>query len=414
MSEAESKRRKHPPPWLFVFGGTAYGVTGAFAAQIMPYAAERAHIDVGAIGWFGTLMLVPSWFQFMLAPIVDVGLQRKHWQVLTAALSAACLLIAFAIPLEEHLTAYLAFSVSSAVMAALISACNGALIAVTVPDEHRGAASAWYNVGNLSGGGISGALGIYMLGHGVPSIWVGVVVAAITVVPSLAMLLVIEPPGDHFKTFRHVIGKTVGEVSEAMSTRSAITGMLLCLSPVGTCALINYFSGMTDDFHASADVVAAVSGGGSVVLTAVGALAGGYLADRYNRRILYLSTGVSTACFALLMAAAPRTEATYALGVGVYDLITGVSYAVFTAFVLETIGDGGKSAATRYTLYNSAANFAIAYVGLIDTRFHDEYGAGGVLVSDAALNVIGAIVLGTIFWKARSFGKQRHGAPPPI
>jgi MFS family permease len=391
-----------------VFGGTAYGVTGAFAAQIMPYAAERAHIDIGAIGWFGTLMLVPSWFQFMLAPIVDVGLQRKHWQVLTAALSAACLFIAFSIDLRAHLTAYLAFSVSSAVMAALISACNGALIAVTVPDEHRGAASAWYNVGNLSGGGISGALGIYMLGHDVPSIWVGAMVAAITVVPSLAMLLVVEPPGDHFKTFRHVLGKTAREVGEAMSTRSSITGLLMCLSPVGTCALINYFSGMSDDFHASANVVAAVSGLGSVGLTAVGALVGGYMADRYNRRVLYLSSGVATAICALLMTVAPRTEGTYAAGVAIYNLITGVSYSVFTAFVLETIGDGGKSAATRYTIYNSAANFAIAYVGFVDTRFHDAYGIGGVLVSDASLNVLGAIVLGTVFWVTRSFGKRRH------
>jgi MFS transporter, PAT family, beta-lactamase induction signal transducer AmpG len=407
VTEPEAKPRKHPPPWLFVFGGTAYGVTGAFAAQIMPYASEHAGIDVGKIGWFGTLMLVPSWFQFMLAPIVDVGLQRKHWQVLTAALSALCLLIAFAMPIKEHLTLYLGFAVTSAVMAALISACNGALIAVTMPDEHRGAASAWYNVGNLSGGGISGALGIYMLGHDVAPIWVGVTVAAITVLPSLAMLLVIEPPGDHLKKFSGMFAATVHEVGEAMSHRAAITGMLMCFFPVGTCALVNYFSGMTKDFHASADVVAAVSGGGSVVLTAIGALAGGYLADRYNRRILYLSSGVVTAICALAMTVAPRTELTYAVGVGFYNLITGVSYAVFTAFVLETIGDGGKSAATRYTLYNSAANFAIAWVGLVDTRFHEEHGVGGVLVSDALLNIVGAIVLGLVFWKFRSFGRRR-------
>lgn len=408
MSEtpAPAPKRKSPPPWLFLFGGTAYGVTGAFAAQIMPYAAERAQIDVGAIGWFGTLMLVPSWFQFMLAPIVDVGLQRKHWQVLTAALSAVCLLIAFSIDLKTHLTAYLAFSVSSAVMAALISACNGALIAVTVPDEHRGAASAWYNVGNLSGGGLSGALGIYMLGHDVPSIWVGVVVAAITVLPSLAMLLVIEPPGDHFQTFRHALGKTAREVKDAMSTKSALTGLLLASSPVATCALINYFSGMTDDYGASPNVVAAVSGLGSVGLTAVGALAGGYLADRVNRRVLYLGAGVATAICALAMSVAPRTEVTYAVGVGIYNLITGVSYAVFTAFILEMIGDGGKSAATRYTIYNSAANFAISYVGLIDTRFHDAHGIEGVLVSDALLNLGGVVVLGAIFWRLGLFRRK--------
>ena len=409
MTEA----RKSPPPWLFLFGGTAYGVTGTFAAQIMPYASEHAGVDVGKIGWFGTLMLVPSWFQFMIAPIVDVGLPRKKWLALMAAISAACLLIASEISIKDNTNLYLGFAVTSAVCAALVSASNGALIAVTVPDEHRGAASAWYNAGNLSGGGVSGALTLYMLGHDVPSIWIGLTIAAITLLPALVMLLVIEPPGDHLKRFRDVIGTTTREVADAMSTRSAVTGLLMSLSPVGTCALINYFAGMTKDYGASADVVTGVSGVGSIVFPAIGALVGGYLADRYNRRILYLSTGVMTAICALVMAASPHVEATYAVGVCTYNLITGMSYAVFTAFILETIGDGGKSAATRYTIYNSAANFAIGYVGLVDTRFHDTYGIGGVLVCDAVLNVAGALVLGTVFWKTGTLGKRRHGQPRP-
>jgi MFS family permease len=397
-----------------VFGGTAYGVTGTFAAQIMPYASEHAGVDIGKIGWFGTLMLVPSWFQFMIAPIVDAGLPRKHWMVLMAAISAACLLVACEIPIKEHTNLYLAFAVTSAVSAALVSASNGALIALTMPDEHRGAASAWYNVGNLSGGGVSGALSLYMLGHDVPSIWVGLTVAAITLFPALMMLLVIEPPGDHLKRFRDVIGTTTREVADAMSTRSAVTGLLMSISPVGTCALINYFAGMTDDYGAGPDTVTAVSGIGSIAFPAIGALVGGYLADRYNRRLLYLSTGVMTAICALVMAASPRVEATYAVGVCVYNLITGMSYSVFTAFILETIGSGGKSAATRYTIYNSAANFAIGYVGLVDTRFHDEYGIVGVLVCDATLNVVGALVLGFVFWKTGSFGKRRHPPEPEL
>jgi MFS family permease len=402
--------RKHPPPWLFVFGGTAYGVTGTFAAQIMPYASEHAGIDVEKIGWLGTAMLVPSIFQFMLAPIVDVALQRKHWQVLMAAISAVCLLVACEIPIKEHTNLYLAFAVTSAVAATLVSASNAALMAVTMPDEHRGAASAWYNAGNLSGGGISGALALYMLGHDVPSIWVGITVACVTLLPSLAMLFVIEPPGDHIKRFRDVAKTTVREVRDAMSTRQALTGLLLSISPVGTCALINYFAGMTKDYGASPDLVTVVSGVGSIVFPAIGALAGGYLSDRFNRRILYLSTGAMTAIVTLVTEAAPHVEVTYAISVCTYNLITGMSYAVFTSFILETIGDGGKSAATRYTIYNSAANGAITYVGFIDTRFHDAYGVSGPLVCDALLNIVGVIALGFVFWKTKSFGKARSGA----
>jgi MFS family permease len=395
---------------LFFFGGTAYGVTGTFAAQIMPYASEHSGIDVGSIGWFGTLMLVPSWFQFMIAPLVDVALKRKHWLVLMAAISAVCLLIASVIPIKEHTSIYLAFAVTSALCAALVSASNAGLMAVTIPDEHRGAASAWYNAGNLSGGGISGALALYMLDHDVASIWVGITVATITLVPATVMLLVIEPPGDHLKRFRDVMSTTTREVAEAMSTKQALTGLVLCISPVGTCALINVFAGMTKDFHASGSMVTWVSGVGSVAFPAIGALIGGYMSDHVNKRVLYLSAGVMTAICCLATAVAPRVEWTYAITVCTYNLITGFAYAVGTAFFLEIIGTGGKSAATRYTIYNSAANFAIGYVEFVDTRFHDAYGLAGPLVCDAVLNLAGVAILGFAFWKLRLLGKH----PPPV
>jgi hypothetical protein len=117
-----------------------------------------------------------------------------------------------------------------------------------------------------------------------------------------------------------------------------------------------------------------------------------------------------TAICCLITAVAPRVEMTYAITVCTYNLITGMAYAVGTAFFLEMIGTGGKSAATRYTVYNSAANFGIGYVGFIDTRFHDAYGVAGPLVCDAILNLVGVLVLGVVFWKIGLLGK-RH--PPP-
>jgi len=405
-----TERRKPPPPWLFFFGGTAYGVTGTFAAQIMPNASEHAGINVGAIGWFGALMLVPSWFQFLIAPLVDVALARKHWLVLMAAISAVCLLIASIIPIKEHTTLYLVFAVTSALCAALVSASNAGLMAVTIPDEHRGAASAWYNAGNLSGGGISGALALYMLDHEVASIWVGLTIAAITLLPATLMLIVIEPPGDHLKRFRDVLSTTTREVADAMSTKQALTGLVLCISPVGTCALINVFAGMTKDFHASGSTVTWVSGVGSVAFPAIGAMIGGYLSDHVNKRVLYLSAGVLTAICCLLTAVAPREEWVFAVTVCSYNLITGYAYAIGTAFFLEIIGTGGKSAATRYTIYNSAANFAITYVEFIDTRFHDSYGLAGPLVCDAVLNMAGVVALGFLFWK---LGLLRKRPPEP-
>ena len=91
-----------------------------------------------------------------------------------------------------------------------------------------------------------------------------------------------------------------------------------------------------------------------------------------------------------------------------YALITGFCYSAFTSTVLETIGKAARSAATQYSMFVAAGNFAILYVGLVDTRFDKHYGVEGVITSDAALNIAGVVVLAIAFWRLGSFGKWRH------
>ena len=118
------------------------------------------------------------------------------------------------------------------------------------------------------------------------------------------------------------------------------------------------------------------------------------------------------------MMLSPRVPATYAWGVMLYALITGFCYSAFTATVLETIGRGGKAASAQYSLFVAAGNAAIAYVVIVDTRFHKAHGVEGVLGSDATLNVLGVIVLGLVFWKLGTMKSWRHTTivepePPP-
>lgn len=412
--------RRHPPPWLFLFSGTAYGVPGAFQSQMMPFFSRKTGLDLGEIGWFVTLLFVPSLLQPLYAPLVDVGPPRKVWLVILSALAGAALVCAFAFPPPEHTTAFLMFGFVAQVLGALISACNGGLLAVTMPDELRGRASAWLNVGNLSGGGVAGALAIWMLGSGVEPIWVGLVVAVMMFTPSLAILFAYEPKNDNIRSFRDVFGQTLRDVAAVLFSKKGLTGIALCVSPVGTAAMTQYFSGIGADYAASDDRIAFVSGGASVVVTAIGALAGGYLCDRYNRRALYLLSGVLTATCGIAVAALPHTPLTYTYGATAYNLITGLCYSAFTATVLETIGEGGKAAGTQYALFVSAGNAAIAYVTLIDTRFVHAYGHNwwrmsfgidDVWHADAALNLVGVVILGLAFWKLGAFGKRRVSTP---
>lgn len=423
-----------PPPWLFAFTGMPYGVVGAFTGVVMPYLARRAGIELSDIGWFVTLLFVPTFFQFLYAPVVDFGPRRKHWLVLVTVLGAGCLFGASQMPLPGSLVPFLALAFAGQLVAGLIGSCNGGLMATMMTDAQRGKAGAWYNVGNLSGGGIAAAVAVYMTGHGYTTASVGAILCVMMIVPSLAALSIHEPYRPAEGTVGAAIKNLVVEVKSVLWTRAGLTGLLLCLSPVGTAALANYFSAIAQDYvkpdlahqlagltpeaaktlldETVSGVLAFVGGPIGQGLTALGALAGGFLCDRHNRRAMYLLSGALTAAVGLGMMLSPRSETTFTIGALTYALVTGFCYAAFTATVLETIGKDAKSASTRYSLFTAAGNVAIAYVGLVNSRFNAAHGVEGVVGSDAVLNIVGVVVLGIVFWKLGSFGKSGdHGTP---
>ena len=438
---------KSPPPWLFALTGMPYGVVGSFAASVMPYLTRHADIDVGDIGWYVTLLFVPPMLQFLYTPIVDFGPKRKHWLMIVTAVGAACLVAACVTPIPDHLTLFLTFAFLAQTVSGLVGSCNGALLATTIPDHQRGKAGGWYNVGNLCGGGISAAIAIYMTGNDFDPLVIGLVLAAMMIVPSFAVLVIVEPLREK-QGVSAAFASTLRDVASVLFSKVGITGILLCLSPVGTAALSNYFSAIGIDYvraelappspelvtivkcallldpgeattalsdlvanDRAASLLAVLQGPLGQTMIAIGALGGGYLCDRYNRRALYLLSGALTAACGIAMALSPRTELTFIWGVLAYSLITGFCFAAFYATVLETIGKGGRAAATQYSLFVAAGNAAIAYVGLVDTRFHEEHGVEGVVASDAALNLAGVAVLGVAFWSLGMFKRKPTPAP---
>jgi PAT family beta-lactamase induction signal transducer AmpG len=426
---------KRVPPWLFALTGMPYGVVGSFTGVIMPYLASRADIDTEKIGWLVTLLFLPPILQFLYAPVVDFGPQRKHWLIIVTLLGAGCLFGAFQMSLPDNLTPFLMFAFAAQMISGLVGSCNGGLMATVVSDADRGKAGAWYNVGNLSGGGIAASVAVYMTGHHYAPTTVGAVLCVMMIVPAFAVLMIEEPPRVREGSVLQAIINLLSEVRSVLWTRAGITGLLLCLSPVGTAALANYFSAIAKEYvrpelaHAMSlvdaeaakamldekvsSVLAFVGGPLGQGLTALGALVGGFLCDRTNRRAMYLLSGALTAVVGLVMAISPRSEMTFTLGALTYALVTGFCYAAFTATVLETIGKDAKAASTRYSLFVAAGNAAIAYVGLVNTRFSEKHGVEGVVGSDAALNIAGVIVLGLVFWKLGSFGKSRHSDDEP-
>jgi len=419
-----------------LFTGTAYGVPGAFTGQVMPFLSRGAGFELDAIGWFVTLLFIPSVVQFLYAPIVDFGPKRKHWLVIVSVLGAVSLYIAFQMTLPDHKLPFLLFGFVAQICSGLIGSCNGGLMATGLNDAQRGKAGGWLNTGNLAGAGLMGALAVYLSGHGYSTRLVGALMATMMVLPALVVLIADEPEREVGGSVLRALWALLREVKDVLWTRAGLTGLLLCLSPVGTAALVNYFSGIAQEYvrhdiaaelaklpadqaktmldASVSDLLAFVGGPVGQGLTALGALVGGFICDRTNRRAMYLLSGVLTAVVGIVMAVSPPSRATFMAGALTYALVTGFCYAAFTATVLETIGKDTKSASTRYSMFTAAGNIAIAYVGLIDSRFEAHHGVSGVVASDAILNIVGVVILGLVFWKLGSFGKSRHVPDPQL
>src|SRR5678816_2658190 len=80
-------------------------------------------------------------------------------------------------------------------------------------------------------------------------------------------------------------------------------------------------------------------------------------------RTAYAVIGLGLAGIAIAMALFPATVPMYIIWSLIYSFGVGLAYAAFTAVVLNAIGEG--SAATKYNVFASLANFPIWWLGLL-------------------------------------------------
>ncbi len=394
MTPDNSTAPRHSPPWIFCLPYIPYGIVGGFAGTVMPKLARDAGIEMDSIGWYAFLVLVPPFVQFLYAPIVDVGPRRRIWVLIVTLLGAACLCGALLMPLPSKINWFLGLTFAAQAVSGLIGSCIGGMIAATYPDDKRGKAGGWLNAGNLGGAALAAWVTVYMTNPAHPASrpMIGLTIASLMIVPALAALFILD--GKHEKKPLGVLfGDMLRDVGRVAKSRPGWTGILFCMSPVGTAALVNLFGGMAKDFHAGNDMVQFVNGPIAALLTVVGSLVAGYACDHINRRLAYLLSGALTAAVGLGTAYFPLTPHTYQYGVCAYLFVSGFCYAAFSAVVFEAIGRAGAAASTQYTLFSSAGNFAIAYVGWIDTRWSKTHGPKSPLVVDALVNLVGIVLL---------------------
>jgi PAT family beta-lactamase induction signal transducer AmpG len=404
-------RRFLPPPFWALLT-LPFGLTVGFTAIAVPFVLRAHDVPMTLIATVTQVAQLPHVIKLLWTPALDSGPKRRSWFFASIAVTALSLAaLAFIPPSASErvgplslLWIYTAVLFTAQAAVATSSSAVLALMATTMPDARRGAASGWQSAGNLVGTSMGGGLVTWMIRH-LSQTAAAVVLAGICCAAAVPALFLHEVPPPR----RNLVGLVVDllrEIVRTLRSREGWTGMVICLSPVGTGALTNLFSALARDYalsdQSAEHLVIVVTGFFSAAVSAAGSLAGGYLADRMNRRFAYVLFGGATALCAVGMMLAPPSPTAFTLGCLAYQFANGLACAAFYAFVFELLGkrDG---VTTQLALYAGASNFAITYVTWFDGWGYDRMktllpgsewaGRGGMLGMDALATFIGIAML---------------------
>jgi PAT family beta-lactamase induction signal transducer AmpG len=383
-----------------------FGLFSGFPLVAMPFLLTSRGVSLDRVAAITSVVLIPTFTSFLIVPVVDCGLARQTWALIWAACLGVC--VAGGVLLLDraaagHAAGFTALLAAGMLCAQLYGSTMGGMTPNLIREEETAVASTWLNVSNLGGIGLGGQIAILAVGHLGPH-WGALAVAAVVAAPAL-LLFVLGREQRVPRGFGETMGRLFGDLWAVSRTRQALIGLLIFITPAAPFAAINLFSGLGHDFHASDATTTWLTGAGNSVLCCVGALGGGWLADRMDRRRLFVGTGMVAAVASLGMAFGPRTAAVFCVGVGFYYLMAGVNFVACSAAAFDIMGVNNPLSATQYALLMAACNVAIETVVIGDGRGYAHFGAKGLLVTDAMFSLVtGAVMLMVI---ARWGGRGR-------
>ena len=384
------KRRESTAPVTFLALVLPSGISGGFISVTLPFVLVQEGYSVAAAGAIAALGVAANLWRFLWGPVADLTLTVRRWYYIGIGSSAATLLILAFLPLHGPASRWLGTVVFlSQVAATLIVLPVGGLMAHTVAEDAKGRAAGWYQAGNLGGTGLGGGAGLWLASHFSRGM-AGSVLALAILGCAVAIYFVADVRIVSTETVQQRIRLMGRDIMSMLRAAIPLFTILLVLSPVSSGAMSGLWSAVADDWGASADRVALITGLLNGVVSAVGCVIGGWVADKLGRWWAYFGSGLALAVVASVMAVAPRNPFTYSVGVLAYALFCGMAYAAFSAIVLFAIGRGVAS--TKYALLSSLGNIPVVYMTVANGWVHDRSGVAWMLHGEALAGVVTTVV----------------------
>jgi PAT family beta-lactamase induction signal transducer AmpG len=394
-----STAKEHP--WLFGLLIAPNAVlTYGIISGVLSYLLRRQGVGIGRSSEIISLLILPQTIYFLWSPITDFWIRRRTWLIVGAVAAALTMAAAFNGRRLDTPSAVALMFLSACFGQLIVSGCGG-MMGTLRSEATRRKASSVYQAGALA----FGALGVFVLARLAEQMSMGPlgwIAAALIALPAFAALAAPEQPREQGLSFKQTRATIKEDFKTTFLRWRAVPYTLLMLFPMASGALIGLLPGIAQDYHVSGQQMAWMNGLAGALLTASGSLAATLIPARIRASVGYLSVCLINEALLLILWLGPLSPSTYFIGATLYLLTIGACYALFTAVVLEFLGQSGRSGCGRYSIINSLGNVPVVYMTALDGRGGKLWGARGLAGTDAVVGAIGAAILLTYFLTRKS------------
>ncbi len=371
-----------PPAWILALPGLTFGLTVGFVIVTLPQLLAAQGVSGGRIPFAIAIISSPSFFSFLIAPLLDVRFRRRTYATVFGAMSAA----ATAWVVLDHGSA---ISVGAVMFVGflclmLFAASHAGWVGSLIEPAQARQLGAWATAYSIAGGGAGTLLSGFATQDLSPAVAAGFLLLLL-LAPLLVFPLIPAPPPSAALA-RESFRRFLREVTSLFTRREVLVALALFTLPCGSFALTNVLGGWGNDFHAAPALVSLLGGTGAILAGISGCSLMPLLARKLPLRPLYLSIGFVGAAFTLSLLGLPHVPSTYGLAFIGENIFQSAAIAAASAIIFEIIGPGNPLAATIYALLGAAGNLPISYMTLIDGGGYHWHGVRGAFVTDAAVS----------------------------
>ena len=383
-TESDEDRVRAPHPVVFLVLNLPFGMTSGYIFAVLPLQLTTAGVSVAATASIVAFANSPKVWKFIWAPVADLTLTFRAWYAIGASMAAGMLATASLLPPANHTLWAIAASLFLAeVGTSFLTIALAGLMATSVPSEQKGRASGWYQLGGKLGRGTAAGVGIWLAIHAQASFMPGTLLGLACALCILALFFVQPATARPTSAFRERMDQYGRDLLDLWRVPSCRYVLLIAVLPIGIAGVSNFWSGVGADWRASPNVVALMTGPTEIVAAIGGCLFAGRLADRFDRRVVFLGCGAALVVAEIILSLAPRTPVSFIGGTFSISILLAMSDAAMTALALSVIGVRG--AATKYAIIFGFANLPDLYMTPLSGFVHDAWGLRAMLQVEAVV-----------------------------